>query len=285
MPRLLGMWIALVLSLLTTRAAWAQTTTCDALASDKKQLALELIQNEHPYACCDGTIADCLAKRPRCILARRLADDICRRAGAGQNRATIERALAKRAESMSRSGTPAPIDLQKSTAVGETDSKVVIVAYLCGRCPFCAKFLPMIKRQVTEGALKGKAKLFVKVFPIKTHAHSTEAGKAMVASEALGKFWPFLDKLYASFDAFDVAKLPDYAVEAGMDRAAFLTQFNDAAITTRLTDSKKEGLRNKVDATPTIFLNGFKYSGDLSAVTVQDIVEEEHDRLSGRTTE
>jgi protein-disulfide isomerase len=156
---------------------------------------------------------------------------------------------------------------------------------VCGRCPFCAKLIPAIKRQVAEGALKGKAKLYVKLFPIRTHAGSTEAGKAVLAAQELGKFWPYLDKLYAHFDDFDAAKLPDYAVEAGLDRAAFLAQFNDAAITSRLTDSKKEGLRNKVEATPTIFLNGYRYTGDLSSVIVQDLVEEEHDRLSARTTE
>jgi protein-disulfide isomerase len=285
MHKLLGLCVALLLSIGMARVAAAQTPTCDGLPTDKKQVAQEVMQSQHPYACCEGTIAECVAKQPRCILARRLANDVCRRAGAGQNRATIERALVKRAESMARTGSPVPIDLQTATALGESASKVVIVAYVCARCPFCAKLLPAIERQVTEGALKGKAKLYVRLFPIKTHTHSGEANKAVVAADMLGKFWPFLDKLYAHFDDFDVAKLPDYAVEAGLDRTAFLNQTNDPAVTQRLTDSKKEGLRNKVDATPTIFLNGFKVSVDLSAVLVQDIVEEEHDRLSGRTTE
>jgi protein-disulfide isomerase len=281
----LSVWMAVALLLSTAQFAQAQTAVCDGLQGDKRQLAQEIMQAQKPYACCDGTIAECVAKRPRCVVARRLADDVCRRAAAGQDRAAIERALTRRAESMSRSGAPVPIDLAHATPVGEVDGKVIVVAYVCGRCPFCSKLIPVIKRQIAEGALKGKAKLFLKLFPIRTHAHSTESGKGALAAQELGKFWPFIEQLYSHFDDFDAAKLPDYAVAAGMDRTAFVNLFNDGSITTRLVDSKKEGIRNKVEATPTIFLNGFKYSGDLSSVTVQDIVEEEFDRMTGKTTE
>jgi len=282
---LLTVWLAFASLLATAGIARAQTAVCDALQADKRQLAQDILQSQKPYACCDATIAECLAKRPRCVLARRLADDVCRRAGAGQDRPAIERALTRRAESMNRTGASVPIDLGRSAPVGEPDGKVIVVAYVCGRCPFCSKLIPAIKRQVAEGPLKGKAKLYLKLFPIRTHAYSTESGKGALAAQDLGKFWPFIDQLYAHFDDFDVAKLPDYAVAAGMDRNAFTSLFNDAAITTRLVDSKKEGIRNKVDATPTIFLNGYKYSGDLTSTTVQDIVEEEFDRMTGKTTE
>lgn len=113
MPRLHGFaWIAGLFLLAAPAVANAQTATCDALQGDKRQVAQSVMTSQHPYACCDGTVAECAAKRPRCILARRLADDICRRAGAGQDQAAIERALTKRAESMSRSGAPVPIDLR-----------------------------------------------------------------------------------------------------------------------------------------------------------------------------
>ncbi len=267
------------------RTARAQTSVCDALAGDKRQLAQEILKSQHPYACCDGTIAECLARRPRCILARRLANDVCRRADAGQDRATIEHALTKRAESMSRNAAPAPIDLGASTAIGEPDSKVTVVAYVCGRCPFCSKLVPSLYKQVTEGPLKGKARLFIKMFPIRTHTSSTETAMGALAAQQLGKFWPFLLQLYSHFDDFDVANLPDYAVAAGLDRAAFINLSADGAVRARLVESKKEGIRNKVEATPTLFLSGYRYSGDLGMTAVQDVIEEEHDRISNKTTE
>lgn len=286
MPRFAG--LALIAGLFILAApvvARAQTATCDALQGDKRQVAQSVMASQHPYACCDGTIAECVAKRPRCVLARRLADDVCRRAGAGQDKAAIERALTKRAESMSRSGAPVPIDLSGSPYAGEADAKVVVTAYLCTRCPFCSKLVPSLHRLVNDGALKGKAKLHIKLFPIRTHQYSTEGGTAVLAAGKLGKLWPYLLGVYSHFDSFDVNKLPDYAVEVGLDRQAFIDATNDSSIRTQLIESKKEGIRNKVEATPTVFLNGYKFSGDLNTTVLQDVIEEEHDRMSGRTTE
>jgi len=265
--------------------ARAQTPACDALQGDKRGLAQAILQSQHPYACCDATISECLARRPRCVVARRLAQDICRRAEAGQDRATIERAIIKRAESMSRNGAPVPIDLSNTTAAGEPDAKVSIVAYVCGRCPMCSRLVPALHKQVTEGALKGKARLYIKMFPIRTHAFSTETAMGVLASQQLGKFWPFVLQLYSHFDDFAVERLPDYAVSAGIDRAAFIDLSSDSTIRTRLVDSKKEGIRNKVDSTPTLFFGGYRYSADLGIASVQDAVEEEYDRITGKSTE
>lgn len=275
----------LAAALFFSRLALAQTRVCDSLQGDKRQLATSMLQSLHPYACCDGTIFECLSKKPRCIVARRLADNVCDRVASGRDRADIERAIAKRAESMNRSSPPVPIDLDRSIAAGDPGAKVTVVAYVCARCPFCSKLVPSLYRQVVEGPLKGKARLYVKLFPIRTHSHSNEAAMGAMAAQELGKFWPFLLQLYAHFDDFDVAKLPDLAATVGIDRAAFVNLRSDATLRARLVDSKKEGIRNRVDATPTLFLDGFKYVGDLAMSELQDVIEEEYDRVSEKTTE
>jgi protein-disulfide isomerase len=270
---------------LLARTTGAQTPACDALVGDKRALAQSILQSQHPYACCDATISECLGRRPRCVVVRRLAQDICRRADAGQDRAAIERAIIKRAESMSRNAPPVPIDLSNTTPAGEPDAKVNVVAYVCGRCPMCSRLVPSVHKQVSEGPLKGKARLFIKMFPIRTHAYSTEAAMGVLASQQLGKFWPFVLHLYSHIDDFSVDKLPDYAVTSGMDRTAFIDLSSDAALRARLVDSKKEGIRNKVESTPTLFLNGYRYTADLGALGVQDAIEEEFDRVTGKITE
>ena len=276
---MLGVWLAL------PTAARAQTPTCDALQGDKRQLAQAILQAQHPYGCCDAAISECLARKPVCVLARRLANDICRRADAGQTREAIEGALVKRAQTMNRSGAPVPIDLSNSTVAGDADSKVTVVVYACARCPLCSKVVPSLYKQVTEGPLKAKARLLVKMFPIRTHAFSTEAATGVLVAQQLGKSWPYLLQLYSHFDDFDANKLADYAVAIGLDRAAFVGLTSDATIRARLVESKKEGIRNKVDMTPTLFLDGYRYSADFGMPTIQDLVEEEFDRLSGKSTE
>ena len=43
--------------------------------------------------------------------------------------------------------------------------------------------------------------------------------------------------------------------------------------------SKKEGVRNKVDVTPTVFIDGRRYLASLDRETIEDFVEE---RLESR---
>jgi protein-disulfide isomerase len=100
----------------------------------------------------------------------------------------------------------------------------------------------------------------------------------LLAAQQLGKFWPFALKLYQEFDSFDPSKLPDMAAAVGMDRGAFAALLTDSSLRNRLIESKKEGIRNKVEATPTVFINGRKYVGDMATAALHDVLEEESER-------
>ncbi len=69
----------LVALALLPAAVEAQTPACDGLTGRNLQTARRLLESEHPYDCCDDTIAGCLEARPTCSLAVRLADNVCRR--------------------------------------------------------------------------------------------------------------------------------------------------------------------------------------------------------------
>jgi len=280
-----SVFLPLFLALWWPSTASAQTRECEALKGAKKELAVAIIQSQHPYACCDQTLDKCLAKRPVCRLARRLASDICRRVAAGQDRATIERELARRATSMAPSAKHYKIDTSGTPPAGEPDAKVSLVAYVCARCPYCARMIPTLYQAVTTGKLKGKAKLTLKLFPLRSHAGSTEAAMGAMAAAKLGKFWPFVLKLYEKFDSFKPAELPQYAAAVGADPKTFDGLVRDPALRNRLVESKKEGVRNGVQATPTLFIDGRRYSGELAVPVVLDVVEEEYDRVSGKERE
>jgi protein-disulfide isomerase len=272
--------IALAALLLVPRMAAAQTATCDALSGEKKTLATALINEQHLYDCCDGTIRECL-KEGKCSLATRLANQVCRMAAAGKDKATIERTLSQRATTMT-SARPVPIDNSRAERLGEANAPVTLSLYLCARCPYCARLVPQLHKEITEGALKGKVKAYVREFPIRSHPGSTEGGMAMVAARRMGKGWTFLLHLYRIFDQFDPANLPKCAAEYGMNEEEFRNLLTDEGVRRELTASKKEGVRNRVDATPTIFINGRKYTGDLSIETVVDVIEEEAERVKAR---
>jgi protein-disulfide isomerase len=271
-----------LLALLAPSAAAARTPKCEALPEEKRALADELLSKLHPYDCCDDTLAACLAAPAPCPLATRLADDVCRMVAAGKGGPEIEAALGRRARSMLPLGAPASIAVDPAATVGDPAAPVVMTVYACTRCPFCKIVVPALHREVTKGALKGKARLAFRPFPIRDHAGSTEGGLALLAAARQGKFWPYLLDLYARFDAFDAAKLGERAAALGLSREAFETAMADPALREQLVEAKREGVRNKVTATPTVFLGGRRYHYDLDPEVLVDVLLEEYERVTAR---
>jgi protein-disulfide isomerase len=263
-------------------SARAQTPACDALEGAEKAAALSLLKRLHPYTCCNDSISACLAAKSPCKAAMRMANGICRLARYGWEEAAIEKAFADRKKSMDPGTSSAGIALEEAAGIGEAGAPVKLVVYACSRCPFCRDMVLGLHREVTEGALKGKGRLFLKPFPLKDHQGATEGDLAIVAAGRMGKLWPFTLYLYNHFDLFHPAVLADWAELTGMDRARFEKLMADPQTREVLAESKKEGLRNKVAATPTIFIDGRLYSYVLDLDEVVDLALEEHERLSER---
>lgn len=271
-------WILMLLITCMVHGAWAQTETCNSLSETEREIALSVLSSQHPYDCCDETIFQCLSKEPVCPLALRLANDVCRQAAAGQSKVDIEQELSRRA--VSATGPRVSIDTSEATVAGDPNAKVEIVAYLCVRCPYCAIHTLHLYESVTSGRLKGKARLFVRPFIIRSHAGSTAGAMAMMAAHRLGKFWDMLLLMFRNFDSYDSAKLPEWAASKGMDTDRFRELMEDADLRMKLVESQKEGIRNHVEGTPTIFVNRRKYAASLSLKAIEDFVEGEHERLA-----
>ena len=260
--------------------ALAQTPACDALSGPGKTLASRIIATEHPYDCCDDTLSRCLAARPACALAVRLADDVCRRVAAGQDEARIRRALSRRARSMVGGGPTATVDLAAAPVTGDEDAPVTVVIYACARCPYCSKLIPALHSEL-QGRLKGLARLAFRTFPIRGHEGSTEAGLAFAAAARMGQFWEFALLSYRRFGEFSPEKQREWAKEAGLDPALFVIRIEEPATRDELVASKKEGIVNGVEETPTLFINSRRWVGDLTLPEVVDAIEEEADRVRG----
>ncbi len=273
---------ALVLAATVAIPAWSQTPACDALTGPGRELAQRLLGTEHPYDCCDDTIARCLAARPTCALAVRLAENVCRRVVAGQDETRIRRSLSRRARSMLGGGEPAVIAVDPATSIGPEGAPVTLAVYACARCPYCRKLVPALVKEMRAAPLQGRVRLVFRTFPIRGHEGSTEAGLGFTAAADMGRFWEFLLYSYQHFDEFSPDRQPAWAAAVGLDADAFTARMADPAIRERLVTSKKEGVVNGVEETPTVFINGRRWVGDLEVGELVDALEEEIERLGGR---
>jgi protein-disulfide isomerase len=275
-------WLAFILMALA-RPSLAQTPTCDGLPADKKSLVQSLFTSLHPYDGCDDTFARCLALRPPSKVVVRLAEDLCRQAKAGKDGKQIEHALAKRAQTMLPGGPRLAAQLDEATRAGAADAPVTLVAYACTRCLLCKEIIPGLYAAVSDGPLAGKVRLYVRPFPLKSHPGSSEGGLALLAAAKLGGFWPFTLLLYKQFDKFTPAILPEWAKTAGLDRVAFERILADPKTRDQLVAAKQDGLRNKVDSTPSLFIDGRPYVYDVKLEPILDVLQEAYDAaLTGK---
>jgi hypothetical protein len=258
----------------------AQTPHCEKLAGDDAIRAAELLAALHPYDCCMDTIATCLTQEPQCTLAVRLADNICARVALGQDNERIVWAFAGRALSMV--STRRSIDLHGMPEAGNADSPVVVVEFACGRYPYCATITPLLHDSVVNGRLKDKAALHFTVFPLRGHPGSKEAGMAFLAATALGHFWPYALHHYDHYQQFTPELRAHWVEEIGFDRTRFVELLDDSGLLHRLIETKKRGILLNVDASPTFFINGRKFVGELSLDELVDAIEEEADRILDR---
>ena len=52
----------------------------------------------------------------------------------------------------------------------------------------------------------------------------------------------------------------------------------DPGVRSQLVASKKEGLKVGVEATPTLFIDGFRYHGELDIAELTDVLEESYEQ-------
>jgi len=257
----------------------AQTPVCDALSNGDRRSAETILTTEYLYECCDDTIASCLEAESVCGLAIRLADNVCRRVAEGQDEVRIRRGLSRRARSMVGGGSIAEVDVSTAPVLGSADAPVTLVIYACARCPYCSKLVPELFRAITEEPLAGDVRLVFRVFPIRGHENSTPAGLGFAAAAEMGAFWPFMIEAYTHFDGFSQEQQVVWAETVGMDRREFILLIADPVTRDALVASKKEGLVNGVEETPTLFINGRRWVGDLELDELVDVLAEETDRL------
>lgn len=160
--------------------------------------------------------------------------------------------------------------------MGKDDAPVTIVEYASMTCPHCAHFaettLPTIKEKYID---TGKARLILREFPFDPRA---EAG-FMLARCSGDNYFAMVDVLFKqqrTWAAADDAKsaLLQISKLAGFSQEKFESCLTDQKLLDDVRAVRQRGEKEfGVDATPTFFINGNKYSGALSVDEMSAIID------------
>jgi len=168
--------------------------------------------------------------------------------------------------------TPAPDDLAKAgpdgdVVLGSDKAPVTIIEYASMTCPHCAHFsqttFPELQKRYID---TGKVRFIFREFPLDPLA---AAGFMLAVCGGKDKYMPIVETLFAKQSQWIVKEpvppLKDIAKQFGFTE----DQFNQCLANQKLLDGIQE-VRDRaveklgVNSTPTFFINGKKFVGDLS---------------------
>ena len=160
--------------------------------------------------------------------------------------------------------------------MGSADAPVTIVEYASLTCPHCARFhtdtLPGIKKEFID---TGKVRLVYRDFPLDRNAMAA----AMVARCAgPARYFGFIHTFFASQSNWARASNPVAALEklarlGGMSKKDFDECLKNKAVSDAVLEQRLEGEKTyKVTSTPTLYINGGKYSGGLTLDQIRSVV-------------
>jgi protein-disulfide isomerase len=161
--------------------------------------------------------------------------------------------------------------------LGPEDAKVTIIEYASATCPHCANFHTTVFKDIAEKYIDtGKIRFVHREFPFDNLALAAFMLARCAPNDG---YYPMLDVLYsrqrqwARSDnprqaLFDIAKL------AGMDQEAFESCLRDQKLVDGINEVRNAGAKEfGVDATPTFFINGTKYSGGMSVDQMSEVID------------
>jgi protein-disulfide isomerase len=154
-----------------------------------------------------------------------------------------------------------PPDPSRDHMLGASDAPLQLVEYTDFECPSCQTASVVIAR--VRKHLGAEVLVVVRHFPIiDAHPVAMLAAEAVEAAGSQGRFWDMYRRIYRSRHPPTEVSLHRYAGALGLDVARFDKDMRDHEHAGRIREDFETGLQSGVNATPTIFVNGFRHDDE-----------------------
>ncbi|WP_117212918.1 DsbA family protein [Allorhizocola rhizosphaerae] len=147
-----------------------------------------------------------------------------------------------------------------------------VVVYLDFQCPACAQTHPVIER--LEQEYHGRIEFASRHFPLPGHRHAEAAARAAEAAAQQGKYKEMAALLFQR--QAEWGENPDftrYAASLGLDLRRYEADVASASTKAKIAADKERGTALGVRGTPTIFINGDRFTGQLTYAELKSAIE------------
>jgi protein-disulfide isomerase len=154
-------------------------------------------------------------------------------------------------------------DPERDHISGSPDGSIKLLEYGDYECPFCAEANAVVKE--IQRRLGDELLFAFRNFPLtNVHPYAEHAAEAAEAAGDQGNFWGMHDILFENQSALDDEDLAAYAGELNLDAQRLVREVTSIVYAPRIREDFKAGVRGGVNGTPTFFINGERYNGDLN---------------------
>jgi len=162
-------------------------------------------------------------------------------------------------------------------SIGKDDAKVTIVEYMSMTCPHCARFHTTVFDSIKQKYVDtGKVKFILREFPLDNRA----AAAIMLARCApKDQYFPMVSALFKAQMTWATAEDGRASLLQMAKLAGFSEQSFEACLTNQKLLDEVNATREKaskdfgVDSTPTFFINGKRYSGEMSVEEMSALID------------
>jgi protein-disulfide isomerase len=254
------------------------------LTPARKTLALKALRTQSCTCGCGMKVAECRVKDPNCSFSRGLASVTVGAIKAGKTE-TAAIAESKASKFGSRPAPkllddPVPIPTLGSPVMGPANARITLVEFSDFQCPYCSKAVAQIN--ATLKAYPNDVRLIFKQYPLDSHPAAAISAAASLAAHQQGKFWPMHDVLFANRPKLSRQSILVWAKEIGLDMTRFTADLDSDAVKKAVLRDQADGDKAGVEGTPTVFLNGQKYNGDLAPDAIKPVIDGELKRLAAK---
>ena len=231
----------------------------------------------HISYCCKTSLDSCIKMNKSCEIARKLnifsqwLDTV----NGAKPCSLVINEIQKRYQTLTDT-LICKIDLRNVPMAGSPKSKINLVMYVSATCPLCKKVYKDMYESVTNGELKDKARLGIKVI------NASTPNLALLAAAHFGKQSRLMLSLYDIKERISMELIIKKCAEIGIPADSLNVYMNSNSIKTLAEASASEASVNDVKYTPVFFINGKPYHSYKDPQWVIDAVLFEYDKLKDR---
>lgn len=157
--------------------------------------------------------------------------------------------------------------------LGSEDASVVVVMYSDFSCGSCATIESILLEFMQHNP--NNVRFVWKDMPNETR--HDEAMRAAIAARCAGKqgaFWEYNAELFSHQETLGDELYPSLASELGLDTPTFSACLENEDTRPLVERTLSEGLALEITATPTLFVNGERFTGSLSKAEIEKVLSE-----------